>query len=201
MLLVHNQDEWNKVKSDSEASFGVDAVERVWFVPEEFPLLVDFVWARNYLNICAVYLADAVMLCQAAGMDFKDPASPPSQPQQLQRAPKQRLKPREYSSQPSPLVVNTVGAGQKSFNLLLYANLQTIVKLLVDTGICKEADYEKRLSAAVAEADQAAEAAVERFASDLTRLVSNLGLDVPLGVDSDADDDDDDDDDDFDYEL
>jgi len=134
MDLVRNQTEWAELKKAFESHNKKEELE--WSMPEEYPCLAASTLYGATVLTCFVYLADAVMLAEAHGINLRKSAKEQSPASSL------------------GVQVPVVTPAQKDFNTSVSANILTIVNYLVTTGICTADAYERKYAAVLSDLDQ-----------------------------------------------
>lgn len=128
MYLAHDPEEWQQLKKELADKNNVSVRHVKWSEPQEYPFLVDAIFAGDRLHCCYVYLADAVRLCQAAGMQFK------SQPNHLTAI---------SMTRPVKGITGPVDPPEAAGQALAQV-LSVVTDLLVETGIVKPQEWKRR---------------------------------------------------------
>jgi len=148
--LLNNADDWDNYRKTLASGVGVDPHAVGWGNgPQHYPCLAasyplkDAKTGVVKMIGCYSYVADALRLLQAANVPVGKTDEPVADEQALTRDEVKRLKDHYRSTS---------------------ANILALVKLMVDTKIVRQEQYEERFVAALAEVDQqeaAAKAALE----------------------------------------
>ena len=132
MRLIQDAEDWERFKV--QFTRANQSAIQTWATPAEYPCMAAATLVGTKVRTCFFYLADAVILCQAHGIGF-DKAS-------------------EAKSSPEVVAVNTIGPEQKDFNLSLSAHIMTLMRFMIETGICKTDGYERAYAVELSRLEQ-----------------------------------------------